>query len=78
MDGEDDDERSISSESTCCGEIKMETLKLHNNNRQQSSDFEIWRLFQVDDQNMNDIPNAEAIMNILTSADLDGKISFGN
>lgn len=72
-DEDDDDKRSISSESTCCGEIKNETFKLQNHIQQQSADFEIWRLFQVDDQNMKDIPNAEAILNMLTSVDFDGK-----
>lgn len=74
-DDEDDDKRSISSESTCCGEFKNETLKLnHSHMQQQSTDFEIWRLFQVDDQNMRDIPNAEAILDSLTTADMNGKM----
>ncbi|XP_055322540.1 transient receptor potential channel pyrexia isoform X2 [Sitodiplosis mosellana] len=76
VDDDEDDKRSesITSESTCCGDFKNETLKLHSNNiQQQSADFEIWRLFQVDDQNMKDIPNAEAILNSLTSADMDGQ-----
>lgn len=77
VDDDDDDKRSesISSESTCCGDFKDETLKLHSNNniQEQSADFEIWRLFQVDDQNMKDIPNAEAILNALTSTEMDGK-----
>lgn len=68
-DDDDDDKRSISSESTCIGE----TLKIQSNVPQQSADFEIWRLFQVDDQNMRDIPNAETILNNLMSADIDGK-----
>ncbi|XP_031618662.1 transient receptor potential channel pyrexia [Contarinia nasturtii] len=73
VDDEDDDKRSISSESTCCGNIKTETLKHLNNAQQQSCDFEIWRLFQVDDHNMKDIPNSDAILNILASTDLDGE-----
>lgn len=72
-DDEDDDKRSISSESTCFGEIKKETLALHKQMHQQSADFEIWRLFQVDDQNMREIPNAETILNALTAADSDGE-----
>lgn len=72
-DEDDDDKRSISSESTCCGEIKSEKKKIHNHIQQESCDFEIWRLFQVDDQNMKDIPNSEAILEILTSIDYDGK-----
>lgn len=73
-DDDDDDKRSISSESTCCGEIKTEKKKIHNRIQEQSCDFEIWRLFQVDDQNMKDIPNSEVILSILTSIDSDGKL----
>lgn len=72
-DDEEDEDDDISSESTCCGDFKKETLKLHSNLQQQSADFEIWRLFQVDDQNMKDIPNADVILNKLTSTDIDGK-----
>lgn len=64
-DDDDDEKRSISSESTSCGEFKKETLRLQKNLAQQSSDYEIWRLFQVDNQNMKDIPNADAIIEIL-------------
>lgn len=70
---DDDDKGSISSESTCRGEINHETLKLHNHIQQQSSELEIWRLFQVDDQNMKEIPNSDAILNMLTAVDFDGK-----
>lgn len=72
-DDEDDDKRSISSESTCCGDITTDTIKHLNSIQQQSADFEIWRLFQVDDHNMKDIPNSDAILNILTTVDSEGK-----
>lgn len=69
----DDDNRSISSESTSCGEFKKESLILRKTCVQESADLEIWRLFQVDDQNMKDIPNAEAALSTLTACDLSGK-----
>lgn len=68
----DDDNRSISSESTSCGEFKKESLMLRKNCEQESADLEIWRLFQVDAQNMKDIPNAEAVLSTLTACDLNG------
>lgn len=73
-DDDDDDEnnRSISSESTSCGEFKKESLILRKNGEQESADFEIWRLFQVDNQNMKEIPNAEAVLSILTDCDMNG------
>lgn len=71
-DDDDDEKRSISSESTSCGEFKKESVSLQKNGAQQSADFEIWRLFQVDDQNMKDIPNSEAILNTLMACDLNG------
>lgn len=71
-DDDDDEKRSISSESTSCGEFKKESISLQKNGTQQSADFEIWRLFQVDDQNMKDIPNSEAILNTLMACDLNG------
>lgn len=77
-DGEDDDNRSISSESTSCGEFKRESVMLRKNCVQESADFEIWRLFQVDDQNMKEIPNAEAILSTLTACDLNGKKKESN
>lgn len=72
-DDDDDDKRSISSESTCSGEIKKEAFMLQKKNQEQSADFEIWRLFQVDDQNMKDIPNSDAILNVLRACNLNGK-----
>lgn len=69
---EDDDNRSISSESTSCGEFKKESVMLRKNCEQESADLEIWRLFQVDAQNMKDIPNAEAVLSALTAYDLNG------
>lgn len=74
---DDDDNRSISSESTSCGEFKKESVMLRKNCEQESADLEIWRLFQVDAQNMKDIPNAEAVLSTLTAYDLseNGKLS---
>lgn len=72
-DDDDDGKRSISSESTCCGEIRSEKKKIQSRIQPQSCDFEIWRLFQVDDQNMKDIPNSETVLSLLTSSDNDGK-----
>lgn len=71
-DDDDDGNRSISSESTSCGEFKKESIMLRKNCEQESADFEIWRLFQVDDQNMKDIPNAEAVLSTLTACDSNG------
>lgn len=74
--GNEDDNRSISSESSSCGEFKKESLMLRKNCEQESADLEIWRLFQVDAQNMKDIPNAEAVLSTLTACDLNGKLSL--
>lgn len=71
-DDDEDEKRSISSESTSCGEFKKESLMLQKNCIQQSADLEIWRLFQVDNQNMKDIPNSETILNTLMACDLNG------
>lgn len=72
IDNDDDDKASISSESTCSSEMKKDTLVLQKNIQEQSADLEIWRLFQVDDQNMKDIPNSDVILNILTACNLNG------
>lgn len=72
IDDDDDDKGSISSESTCSSDMKKDALVLQKNIQEQSADLEIWRLFQVDDQNMKDIPNSDAILNILTACNLNG------
>lgn len=75
--GEDDDsKRSISSESTCYDEVKVEYQMRQKQMHKQSTDFDIWRLFQVDDQNMKDIPNSESILEILSTNGLDGNFLF--
>lgn len=70
-DDDDDAKRSISSESTCYGgyedirsdfQPEQKPVTLSN-----QSDNEIWRSFQVSDQNMKDIPNADKILNDLSS-----------
>lgn len=72
---DEDEKRSISSESTCYGgyndmksdfqpEPKPFTLS-------NPSDIEIWRLFQVSDQNTDDIPNADKILNDLSSKNVE-------
>lgn len=71
-DDDDDDNRSISSENTCSGATKKETQILQKKLQEQSADYEIWHLFQVDDQNLKDIPNSEAILNLLTACNLNG------
>lgn len=71
---DDDNNRSISSESTSCGEFKKESLMLRKNGEQESADLEIWRLFQVDDQNLKEIPNAEAVLSTLTACEMNSNV----
>lgn len=73
-DEDEDNNRSISSESTSCGEFNKESMMLRKSCEQASADFEIWRLFQVDDQNMKDITNSEAVLSILTACDSNGNV----
>lgn len=72
----DDDKRSISSESTCCDGAKAELQMRQKQFHFQSTDFEIWRLFEIDNQSMKDVPNAEKLLDILTLGNLDGKLSI--
>lgn len=70
----EDDKRSISSESTCCNEVKTEFhLRQKQFSSQSTADFEIWRLFQNDDQNMKEIPDADKILNELTSQKVENR-----
>lgn len=69
---DEDEKRSISSESTCYG--GYDVIKSNFQSPEQKpftlfnqADTEIWRLFQVSDQNMQDIPNADKILNDLSS-----------
>lgn len=69
---DEDEKRSISSESTCYG--GYDVLKTDFQPAEQKpftlfnqADTELWRLFQVSDQNIQDIPNADKILNDLSS-----------
>lgn len=70
-----DEKRSISSENTCYdgyGGIKSDFQPEQKKfTLSHQSDIEIWRLFQVNDQNMQDIPNADKILNDLFSKNVE-------
>lgn len=69
-DAEDDEKRSISSESSISySEVKSEFQM----RQKQSTDFEIWRLFQVDDQNLKDIDYSDELLELLTTTEIEGK-----
>lgn len=69
-----DEKRSISSESTCCGDMKSDFQpKQKPVTLSDQSDIEIGRLFQVSDQNMQDIPNADKILNDLSSQNVESE-----
>lgn len=74
---EDDEKRSISSESSISyseviSEFQMRQKQIHK----QSADFEIWRLFQVDDQNLKDIEHSDELLEMLTTTEIEGMPSF--
>lgn len=71
---DDDEKRSISSEcSISYDEVKTEFHIRQKHIHKQSTDFEIWRLFQVDDQNLKDIEHADTLLESLTNNEIDGK-----
>lgn len=79
---DDDEKRSISSESTCYGgydDMKSDfqpgqkPFTLSN-----QSDIKVWRSFQVNDQNMQDIPNADKILKDLSSTNVESEPSNSN
>lgn len=72
----DEEKRSISSESTCCDGAKAELQMRSKQFHFQSTDFEIWRLFEIDGQAMKDIENAEKVLDFLTVEKLDGNFSL--
>lgn len=74
---DEDEKGSISSESTCYGgyddmksdfQPEQKPFTLSN-----QSDIKIWRSFQVSDQNMQDIPNADKILEDLSSKNVESE-----
>lgn len=74
---EDDEKRSISSEcSICYDEVKTELQVRQKQIHKQSTDLEIWQLFEVDSQSLRDIDNADTLLELLTATDIDGRSKF--
>lgn len=73
-DPDDDEKRSISSEcSISYDEVKTEFHMRQKHIHKQSTDLEIWRLFEVDDQNAKDIEYADTLLELLTNNEIDSK-----
>lgn len=62
----EDDEGSIFSKGSCYDKTESQ-MRQKQFNSQFDSDFEIWRLFQVDNQNTEDILNANEILQQLNT-----------
>lgn len=66
---DDDDKRSISSESSCEG-LTAETRFSRKNIGTQSNDSDLWQMNEVDEA-LRGLPNAEAILDIVNSGQLE-------
>lgn len=75
-DDDEDDQKSISSESSCFDGLPTESPLRHKKFKSQSNDFDIWRMFQIDDHILKDLPNGEKILDALTADKWDGEFAF--
>lgn len=71
---EDDEKRSISSEcSIYFDEVKTDFQVRPKQLHQHSADLEIWRLFEVDRQSLKDIDDADTLLDLLTTTEIEGR-----